>query len=554
MPAEVGVEPDPRIGRTEQAVWFMDLAMPLFPLMHEITPWSAHEEIHLLAIDFSTMFFETFAHVPEWAAYYRAHDQTPHYRYLRVVLQALQHLQGSDRRWVLKSPQHIEQFGPLVEVFPDATFVVTHRDPVSIVTSMATMIAYTARMNVDAVDPALLGNYWADRIEVMLQACARDRDLLPADRSLDVRFDEFMADDLTMVRRIYELAGQPFDEPAEDRHGRVLGGHQRGRHGRIDYRARDVGLDEAELRPNGSRSTSTASCSQPTDHRRRPQIRHQAASRAPSADRRECRLGDMSRSSTRRAFLATMAGAALATACGASERRANTTDATAQATIPSTQTTTTAAPTTASFVDHGPTTTSQVALTFHTNGDLALVQRLYDITVQRGTPITCFIVGNWLDQHPDWAGKLVDAGHELANHTYSHPDSTSLGRQALASEITRCRDVLSRLSGQPGRFFRPSGVDDGTVAPSSLIMQTAFDSGYDTVLGFDVDPHDYQDPGAQRITQRVLDSVKAGSIVSLHFGHVGTVEALPTILDGLAAKNLRPVTASRLLDQTGGPD
>jgi Sulfotransferase family len=78
--AEAGIEPDPRLGRTDQAVWFMNEAMPLFPLMHEITTWHVHEEIQLLAIDFSTMFFETLAHVPAWRDHYMAHDQTPHYR------------------------------------------------------------------------------------------------------------------------------------------------------------------------------------------------------------------------------------------------------------------------------------------------------------------------------------------------------------------------------------------------------------------------------------------------------------------------------------------
>jgi hypothetical protein len=247
VPAEAAVEHDPRIGRTEQALWFMDLAMPLFPLMHEITPWAAHEEIHLLAIDFSTMFFETLAHAPAWSDYYRTHDQTPHYRYLRTTLQALQFLTG-DRRWVLKSPQHIEQFGPLAAVFPDATFVVTHRDPVDVVISMATMIAYTARMTVDPVRPQVLGRYWADRIEQMLRACVRDRDLLPSDRTIDVRFDEFMADDLAMVRRIYELADQPFDGPAQDAMAAYLAGHERGHLGRIDYRPSEVGLDRDELR------------------------------------------------------------------------------------------------------------------------------------------------------------------------------------------------------------------------------------------------------------------------------------------------------------------
>ena len=225
----------------------MDQALPLFPLMHEITTWHVHEEIQLLAIDFSTMFFETLAHVPAWRDHYLAHDQTPHYRYMRVVLQALQHLRGGER-WVLKSPQHIEQFAVLHEVFPDATVVVTHRDPVNVVVSLATMIAYTARMSVDPVEPEVFGRYWADRVETMLRACVRDRELLPAESSIDVPFDEFMRDDLGMVRRIYALADQPFDERAEQATSTYLEGHRRGRGGRIDYRASDVGLDLDELR------------------------------------------------------------------------------------------------------------------------------------------------------------------------------------------------------------------------------------------------------------------------------------------------------------------
>src|SRR4029079_8533580 len=96
--------------------------------------------------DFSTMLFETIAHVPAWVDYYRSHDQTPHYRYLRTMLQALQHERGSGR-WLLKSPQALEQLPVLAEVFPDATVVVTHRDPVSVAVSMTTMLTYTARMH-----------------------------------------------------------------------------------------------------------------------------------------------------------------------------------------------------------------------------------------------------------------------------------------------------------------------------------------------------------------------------------------------------------------------
>jgi hypothetical protein len=247
MPAEVGVEPDPRRQRTDGGVWFLNQVMPLFPLMHEMTTDHVHEEIQLLAVDFSTMLFETLAPVPDWEAYYRSHDQTPHYRFLRTLLQALQFTRGGTR-WVLKSPQHLEQLPVLAEVFPDATTVVTHRDPVDVVVSMATMIVYSARMYTDQIDPAQLGRAWADRIEALLRSSLRDRDVLSPERSLDVRFDDFMADEAGTVRSIYERAGQPFDRKAAAAVDRYLAGHRRGRLGSIDYRAEDVGLDPEELR------------------------------------------------------------------------------------------------------------------------------------------------------------------------------------------------------------------------------------------------------------------------------------------------------------------
>jgi hypothetical protein len=247
LPSEVGVEPDPRRGRTDAAVWFMHEALPLFPLMHEMTTDHIHEEIQLLAIDFSTMYFESIAFVPAWADHYRTHDQTPHYQYLHTVLQALTHLRGGSR-WLLKSPQHLEQLPVLADVFPDATVVVTHRDPVAVTVSMATMIAYAARSHASPVDPVAIGRWWADRIEAMLNSCVRDRDVLPAARSLDIRFEDFMADDLGTARLVFEVADQPFTAEVEAAMGAYLVSHERGRLGRIDYRAADLGLDVDDLR------------------------------------------------------------------------------------------------------------------------------------------------------------------------------------------------------------------------------------------------------------------------------------------------------------------
>jgi len=103
LPAEVGVEPDRRRTRVDVALAFLNAAMPHFGLMHEMTTDHVHEEIQLLANAFSSMLFETLAHVPRWRDYYLAHDQTPSYEYLALQLKALQFLRGR-RRWLLKSP------------------------------------------------------------------------------------------------------------------------------------------------------------------------------------------------------------------------------------------------------------------------------------------------------------------------------------------------------------------------------------------------------------------------------------------------------------------
>lgn len=247
LPAEAGIEPDPRIARTDQAVWFMNLAMPHFPLMHEMTTEHVHEEIQLLANDFSSMLLETLGHVPAWRDHYLAHDQTPHYEHLRLQLQALQHLRGG-RRWLLKSPQHLEQLPVLEKVFPGLTTVVTHRDPLPVLVSMVAMLVYTARMHRSPVPVEEIAHYWFDRLDAMLTALLRDREVLDHDGSIDIRFDEFMADDLAVAERIHALAGEPLDEKTRAAMADYLADHQRGRLGRIDIAAADLGLDEDEVR------------------------------------------------------------------------------------------------------------------------------------------------------------------------------------------------------------------------------------------------------------------------------------------------------------------
>jgi hypothetical protein len=246
LPAELGIEPDPRKTRMDVAVEFMNAAMPHFPLMHEMTTEHVHEEIQLLANDFSTMLFETLAHVPRWRDYYLSHDQTSSYEHLSLQLKALQFLRGG-RRWLLKSPQHLEQLPVLDAVFPGVVVVFTHRDPVPVVLSMLAMLTYTARMHRSPVPVHEIATSWSDRLQLMLNALVGDRDLIPPERSIDVYFDEFMTDELGAVERIYELAGEPLTAAPRAAMTDYVDNHQRGRLGRIAMSAELFGLDEHDL-------------------------------------------------------------------------------------------------------------------------------------------------------------------------------------------------------------------------------------------------------------------------------------------------------------------
>jgi hypothetical protein len=254
---------DPRVIRCAKGLDLVHRVMPLFPLMHEMTPDARHEEIQLLAIAFSTMLFESSYFVPSYAEWYKKSDQRPAYRYLRRCLQALQwqdreavaqrgeaerRSNREAKRWVLKSPQHLEQQAALIEIFPDATFVQTHRDPLRITASLCTMIAYGNRMNARRVDPVAVGRYWAARTEDLLRGSITGRAALPPAQVLDVHFVQFMKDDVATAERVLEFAGHPVTDASRAAIRAFMDANPRGKHGTIEYRLEDVGLDPAERR------------------------------------------------------------------------------------------------------------------------------------------------------------------------------------------------------------------------------------------------------------------------------------------------------------------
>jgi peptidoglycan/xylan/chitin deacetylase (PgdA/CDA1 family) len=195
----------------------------------------------------------------------------------------------------------------------------------------------------------------------------------------------------------------------------------------------------------------------------------------------------------------------------------------------------------AAEVTHALSGRPEVALTFHGAGDPELARQILAGLADRGAAVTVLAIGSWLEQFPDAAKLVIDHGHELGNHTWSHPDLARLGESALRAEIERCRDRLGALTGGPGAFFRPSSTQHAT----ERVRRLAGAAGYLTVLSYDVDSRDYTDPGAASIRRNVRAAV-AGSVVSMHLGHPGTLEAIPGLIEDLTARGLRPVTASRL--------
>jgi hypothetical protein len=239
---------DPRWSRA-QARWDVMSQNRIMAAMHEHSPDHACGENELEAPDFTSYQWEWTAHVPHFRDYYLARDQTPHYRYMADVLKLVAHQFPGDQRWMLKSNQHSEQLGPLLTVYPDATVVMIHRDPVATLQSLLTMrgLAFKASRKVPDIDT--LVDYWVDRIERMLRRYLRDRDLVPEDRLVEVMFADIVADDVGAATGVLERAGLTITDECLGDIEAYMTSHPRGRDGRVVYDLEgDFQISAEELR------------------------------------------------------------------------------------------------------------------------------------------------------------------------------------------------------------------------------------------------------------------------------------------------------------------
>ncbi|MFI9411339.1 sulfotransferase family protein [Nocardia gamkensis] len=226
----------------------LQASSPLLAAMHDRFPEAIEEEVELLDLDCAGYVLEWYARVPAWRDFYLGLDQERHYAFLRKVLQALTFLRGP-RTWVLKSPQHSEQLGALMATFPDATIAFTHRDPVAVVQSTITMMAYPDRLRRHSIEPQWLLEYWTDRVQRLLGACVRDRELVPAERRVDIGFHQLNGNEIPLLEQLYDRAGAELTIEARTRFQSYLDNNPRGKHGRIRYDLPGhFGVTAAELR------------------------------------------------------------------------------------------------------------------------------------------------------------------------------------------------------------------------------------------------------------------------------------------------------------------
>ena len=241
-------EADPRAQRSAEMWGHFEAMLPHMAAMHGMDASSIHEDNELLYMDVNSYNWEWQARMPRWTDHYFAHDRTVSYRYEKKVLQVLTWQRGPNR-WLLKSPQHMENLAAIKSVFPDATMVVTHRDPVAVIRSLTTMLSYCDRIRRDPVDPPGLARLWIDRIERLLRACIDQRDAWPTAQSADVLFHEYMADQEGVMRQVYDLAGMPLTPDAQAALLGYLNENPRNKHGKVIYDLEgDFGVDVKALR------------------------------------------------------------------------------------------------------------------------------------------------------------------------------------------------------------------------------------------------------------------------------------------------------------------
>ncbi|CUU59253.1 Sulfotransferase family protein [Parafrankia irregularis] len=246
-PATV-IGPDQRIAAAEETV---RLQHEVAPRMAALVPSSAtgpYECHDLMGLDFKSHFFQAFAHIPSYSTWLVGADLTPTYRYERRALKLLQW--GEERRpWRLKSPTHLLFLDHLDRAFPDARFVMTHRDPAEVIVSVADLYSVLGGMFSDDVDPRYLGALNIEQWAVGMRRALAFRAAGNEHRFFDLDFRAIQRDPIAAVRSLYAWLGEPVTPEFEAGMARWWRENAESREPNVHPDPATFGIDPEQVRP-----------------------------------------------------------------------------------------------------------------------------------------------------------------------------------------------------------------------------------------------------------------------------------------------------------------
>lgn len=187
------------------------------------------------------------------------------------------------------------------------------------------------------------------------------------------------------------------------------------------------------------------------------------------------------------------------------------------------------------------TANKKVAISFDAAWGADKTDELLKILAKYNVKTTFFLVDFWMKKYPEMTKKIAAAGHEIGNHSATHPHMAALSQAQIEEELTVTNKRIKDLTGQDALLFRPPFGEY-----NNTLIRTVEGLGMFTIQ-WDVDSLDWQDLTADEITCRVLDQVKPGSIVLFHNNATHTPAALPTIIEKLQADGYEIVPVSRLI-------
>lgn len=193
-----------------------------------------------------------------------------------------------------------------------------------------------------------------------------------------------------------------------------------------------------------------------------------------------------------------------------------------------------------------PTKSKVIALTFDDGPDPRYTTQIAELLKEYNAKATFFVVGSRVKAHPQVVRQLMEQQHELANHTYTHPDVRRISPANLREEVLATQEEIYKHTGLRPHLFRPPGG----VYNESLV-HVAKDAGFLVVMwSWHQDTRDWSDPGVKKITNKVLNNARNGDIVLFHdYGgnRKQTVDALREIMPELQKRGYQFVTVSELM-------